>query len=480
MKRSGQRNASEAGNASVMALLVVVTMLGVSGAVLAVGMRGQGERTGLVADEQAVHAARAGIAHAVANLTAGDATDVGAVDAPLAFGNGEYWADVEDLGDELFRVTAVGRAQRREHAVEAMITGPSGGIYQNAIFAGNSSGDATYDLELGGIGGQADLVDGDIYSGQDASVTDDATVTGTIRAIGSVTGVAGETGKKQPIPDLAAMDYPNTADFDVAALFAAGQSYKSDDAGGKAYQMPESSPAHIFRKNPSDRSTETSSTVKNDYFLEDPYETVNSDSKQDGSNPFGISLSGISGEPGTSSNQKVFYIDGNLWLHNKKSYSLGLKHNEPDGVQVTFVVSGNIYFSDNLFYEDAEKDGLAFIAMKDSDVEDSGNVYFGDPVFGTLQQMNAFMYAENNFYDNNLDASGSAKVTLNGNMTAGNQVLIDRDYGASHTKLTVNFDDRIATEELDMPGLPGSSGSEPEAYQVVAWRRVAVPEVAGP
>jgi len=465
------------GSASVIALLVVVTMLGVSGAVITVGMRGQHERAGVVSDEQAVQAARAGVAHAVANLTAGNAGQIGSSDAQIDFGNGEYWAEVQDMGDGAYQVTAVGTAQRREHAVRAIVVGPSGGIYQNAIFAGNSDGDATYALELGGLLGQADMVDGDIYSGQDVALSGDADVTGTIRATGTVTGAAGETGKKQPIPDLAAMDYPHTADFDVASLFAGSATWQSDDAGGKAWQLPESNPAHVFRMNPTDRGTEIASTAKNDYFLEDPYEPVNSDSKQDGSNVFPITLSGISGEPGASSNKKVFYIDGNLWIHNRRSYSLGLKHSDPNGVQVTIVVSGNIYFSDNLFYDDNDKDGLAFIAMKDADVEDSGNIYFGDPVFGTLVQMNAFMYAENNFYDNNLDASGSAQVTLNGNMTAGNQVLIDRDYGSSHTKLTVNFDDRIATEQLDMPGLPGSSGADSEAFQVVAWQRVSLSEL---
>jgi hypothetical protein len=464
----------------VIALLVVVTMLGVSGAVITVGMRGQHERSGVVSDEQAVQAARAGVAHAVANLTAGDADQIGTPDARVSFGNGEYWAELVDLGDETYQVTAVGRAQRREHAVRAILVGPEGGIYNNAIFAGNSDDDATYELELGGVGGQADLVDGDIYSGQDVKLSGDADVTGTIRAKGDIDGASGETGKKQPIPDLAAMDYAHTADFDVASLFAgATAKFLSDDAGGKAWQLPESSPAHIFRMNPDDRKTQTSSTAKNDYFLEDPYEPVNADAKQDGSNVFPLTLSGISGEPGASSNHKVFYIDGNLWLNNKKSYSLGLKHSEPNGVQVTFVVSGNIYFSDNLFYKDNDKDGLAFIAMKDSGVSDSGNIYFGDPIFGTLVQMSAFMYAENNFYDNNLDESGSAQVTLNGNMTAGNQVKINRDHGPSHTKLTVNFDDRIATQQLDMPGLPGSSGADGEAYHVVSWQRVSLSELEG-
>ena len=44
---------------------------------------------------------------------------------------------------------------------------------------------------------------------------------------------AGETGLDQPIPDLAAMNYEASADYDVAALFASA-TYTSDDAGGSA------------------------------------------------------------------------------------------------------------------------------------------------------------------------------------------------------------------------------------------------------
>jgi hypothetical protein len=52
------------------------------------------------------------------------------------------------------------------------------------------------------------------------------------------------------------------------------------------------------------------------------------------------------------------------------------------------------------------------IAIKDLGVRDSGNIYFGDPSFGTLERMDAFMYAENNFLDTNLSATGSARVTV--------------------------------------------------------------------
>ena len=113
------------GSASVIALLVVVTMLGVSGAVLAVGMRGQNERSGVVADEQAVHTARAGVGHVVANLTVGDTGMVGTADAPVEFGNGNYWASIVDLGEGRFD-PRLDPAHRLGNGVVATIVGEVG------------------------------------------------------------------------------------------------------------------------------------------------------------------------------------------------------------------------------------------------------------------------------------------------------------------------------------------------------------------
>ena len=269
------------------------------------------------------------------------------------------------------------------------------------------------------------------------------------------------------------MDYANTADYDVVKLFA-GATYKSDDAGGKAYQVPEANPAHIFRRNPSDRSGLNSSTVKQDYYLEDPYEPVTSDSGQDGTDPFIVSLSGDSGEA------KVFYIDGNVWINNHPTYSFQFVNESGEPVRVTFVVKGNIYFTDNIFYKDDEHDGVAWIALTDPDVEDSGNVYFGDPSGGTLEYMDSFMYAENNFIDHHLDSTGSKHVKLHGNMTAGNQVAIKRDFKKSdgtisHSKLEVELDARIMNGTLEMPGLPANQVGGAEELSVVSWREVVRP-----
>ncbi len=467
---------SRRGSATLLAVMAAALLLFLCGAMLARSLQDRRKRDGTVEEHRALLAADAGVGHALVNVTAAAATNtapaanLGDAANPLPFGGGSYWATVTDNPDGTFTVVSSGNAGTEDSAVEAVLGPVGGGVFDNAVFAGNSSGDPAYALEFGGLALQADYVQGDVYSGNDVDVTGNATIDGIVRASGNVNGTSGEEGVTLPIPDLASMNYASTADFKVANLFA-GASYKSNAAGGFAWQVPESNPAHIFRRNPSDRTAQTSSTTKNDYFIEDPYETVTSGTMP--SNAYKVTLSGISGEPGVSSNQKVFYIDGNLWLNNKKTYSFVLDHSEPSGVQVTFVVSGNVYLSDNFYYENSETDGVAFIAMKDSNVPDSGNIYFGDPIFGTLKALNAFMYAENNFYDNNLDETGSTVVALYGNMSAGNQVLIERDFGPIHTKLSVDFDERLSAGIIEMPGIPANAGVGPDSYDVVHWRRVA-------
>jgi hypothetical protein len=328
-------------------------------------------------------------------------------------------------------------------------------------------------MKFGGTGTQADKITGNIYSGGNVLINGTAMINGSIRANGTITGGTGTTGQTLPIPDIAGMNYATNHDYNVKNLFASTSAqYKAHSGlGGKAWQLPESSPAHIFRKNPDDRASNINATAKDDYFLEDPYETVNTSNVVAPANGTHITLSGHDSNPGSNGSHKVYYIDGNLWIHNNNIYSFTLFNSGSDPAQVTFVVKGNIYISDNILYQANSQHGLAMIAIKDSKYTDSGNIYFGDPSFGTLERMDAFMYAENNFLDNNLSASGSAKVTVNGNMTAGNQVKINRDWGTQHSKLTVNFDDRITTGTIVLPGLPNSAGAGP-SWTVRSWREV--------
>jgi len=470
------------GQASILAAFTLLVIGSLAGVILSVSYRHSGEINASVAQSRAFFAAQAGANHALANLALDETGALGSSDAPLPCDGAAYWFEFEDRGDDTWLVRAFGRSGRAERALEVEVEVLEGGPFFHGVFAGNSSGDPAYVLTLNGAGAQNDVVDGSIYSGGDLAVLQDAKVTGTMRASGGVSGgelTQHESGRREPIPDLAAMHYEATAEVQVAQEFAAA-TYLADDLGGSAWQLPEVNPAHIFRKNPSDRLEGVDATEKDDYYLEDPYETVRLDSAWDGSDATRLSLSGMGGKPGESSNHKVFFVDGNLWLHNKKTYSFEFG-TDGAGLAVTFVVKGNIYFADNLFQENDEKDGVAFIALRDPDVADSGNIYFGDPSFGTLRKMHAYMYAENDFYDTNLNSSSSSVVELVGNMTAGNQVKIQRDHERvtrhgttrTHTKLLIDFDERVASGELVLPGLPDGRAEEDGGLTIVSWREVA-------
>lgn len=463
--RAGTRR--RRGAALYLATVAVLVFAGLTTAIMTFSLSTKREREAAMQRTQRRYLAEAGISTSLVELTAGSSGAVATADAPQAFGEGHFFVTVTDHGDRSFTIDSSGIVGEDSRTMRCVARDVTEGVFDHAMFAGNADGDPSYSLDLGGTGGQADAISGDIYSGGDVVITGDATASGTLRAGGTISGGTGEEGASQPIPDIAGANYDVNHDIDVAAAFRDGSpTYQWDELGGNAWQLPEDDPAHIFRLNPSDRSTEYIGTAKDDYFLEDPYEAVSGSSTLSSGVATKLTLSGIGGEPGVSSNDKVFFVDGNLWLHNLRLFSLALNHGG-DGVRVTFVVKGNIYFSDNLLLQNKNTDGVAFIAIKDADVPDSGNIYFGDATFGTLEQMDAFMYAENNFYDTNLNASGSSSIEVNGIMSAGNQVAINRDYGSSHTKLVLNYDSRVADGTLVLPGLPEQGGASTTRTMVV-------------
>jgi hypothetical protein len=463
---------AQRGGALMVAIVATIVLAGLASAMLGIAGAFKQEHVASTESTKALYIAEAGLSAGIATVTAGAPADIGTQLLPRNFSGGNFWCRVVDNGDDTMTVTSFGSRDTQARTLEAVMRKNEEGVFANAVFAGNSSGDPLYDLKFGGLGIQADDIGGNVYSGGNGLIEGDATVSGTLQATGVIAGGSGKEGKKQSIPDLVGMNYATSCDFNVQDLFAGASLTASASCGGTAWQMPEASPAHIFRKNPSDRATDTAKTSKDDYFLEDPYEPMNTSTVLDWKNAAPITLSGVGSEPGPSSTGKIFYIDGNLWVHNRSAFSFALVSDDGTPIRATIVVKGNIYISDNIFYQDNDRDGLALIALKDLSEPDSGNIYFGDPTFGTLEHMSAFMYAENNFMDTNLSATGSATVTVNGNMTAGNQVKINRDFGAAHSKLTVNFDDRLSSGDMALPGLPKASGAG-ASWVLASWREIA-------
>ena len=150
---------------------------------------------------RALYVAEAGLSEGIAlvqndSIQLNDPTAViGAAGASVPFGGGGYWGSVApDLAAGTFTVTSFAEVAGQSRGVEAVLGQNLQGIYDSALFAGNTSGDPLYDMEFGGLGAQADEINGNVYSGGNVDITGDATINGTIKASGTITGGSGATG----------------------------------------------------------------------------------------------------------------------------------------------------------------------------------------------------------------------------------------------------------------------------------------------
>lgn len=472
-RRSHRRPASRRRGLGLLSiLLVVIALLGIAGT-LALGTAARRGSPAGEADAKAQFLAQAGISDKLSQLMAGNFSDLGSSRDPVPFSGGSCWVAVEslDASRELFRLTArsrsdrIGRSEGAERTIQTVVRSFADTVVRDALFAGVSSGDGDYALALGGIGERADYVRGDVYSGSSISVGGDASVDGVLRARGRITGVRGTEAISRSVRDFAwlrtaAAKYP-----DVGALFA-GAPVRENPLGGLAGQLPRESPAHVFRKNPSDRTRWTDRTAGDDYFLEDPYEAVEPDRESEGSNATKIGLSdpGGAGTAGTA-----FAIEGDLWIlnANTNSFRLGGPPEVPHVLVV--VVRGNIHIADNLYCGRTDQDGIVLIALKDPGRSDSGNIFLGDPDDGALREVDAFLLAENDVLRGSRGREASRRLAIRGCVAAGDRIELEPAGAKEHAQLSIEHDDRLLTGRLVLPGLPAGI-RHLTAFTVLSWK----------
>ncbi|HLG93231.1 MAG TPA: hypothetical protein VI546_00170, partial [candidate division Zixibacteria bacterium] len=246
-------------------------------------------------------------------------------------------------------------------------------------------------------------------------------------------------------------------------------------------------PRHIFaREFRGDLSASLGYTFsKTNYFFGDPWE--------------GAGLENVS--VSSAGNNKTYFVDGNLWIEPDGADSR-LVNSPSGGTHITVVVKGNIYFSDNLFYDNAAQDGIAFVAMSDGESytdldrdnrydagepilhddgdgiyegnsEGSGNIVFGDPNGGPLGTVNGFLYAENNFQAKDLTGTDGTPQSfgVNGMISAGNLFDIERNYPQGHARMNINYDPRLQNGSLSLPGLP-KRNSPAGSWEILSWRQL--------
>lgn len=466
---------TERGQILIVAVLITMFLAAFGFAMVEAVSSAKDESYAAGLHQERIFLAESALDAAFQDLQRGGSGALGSSDAPIELGRGSFYTLATDRGDGTTTVFAVGIRRGHSRVIRARIR-KSKPVFHHAIFAGNSSGDKDYEMKFGGDNGDADEINGDVFSGGSIRVSGDADVTGTARATEDINGMTGETGASQAGFNFNGVNWDDPSIVNVAEELATWGSRESSDVGGTADQLPESNPAHIFRRNPSDRSDEISGTTKDDYFLEDPHVAWNAGRGNSGKEGGGAE---ISIGDGSSQVHQTFYIDGNLWVHNNDALTFVLSTSAGGGTQVTFIVRGNITFSDNFLLENNDTDAVAFVALKDPDVADSGNIYLGDPEYGTLDEVHAYMYAENDFLDVNLDEKGSKTVRVLGTMSAGNHVAIERDYKGGHSKLTVDWDQRFQKGEVALPLISSDLPSGGGNAVLEAWVESPIVALAG-
>ena len=578
---------SERGSALLLSIVLSFIVISIAGAYLGLTVMRTKELERTVSGTQALYVAEAAAASFIFRLNSTGSAAKPSLSAAenitigkdLPFLGGGYTVTPSNYGDgsgKFWLLEVEGKAGSQSRRLEVILSKDPGGVFWNAIFAGNASGSDDYSLGFSSGGTNRDIIKGDVYSGGKVTQSGGAQIlpssgTGSAQVMYASDDKdgydnAGATQSatppnfvhgSQPNLDIAAMNYDAKAkaskdmldgitntDYDAsfvnvtASLDKNGkvgnvQNTAGDQGLGQATQIvDQSDPAHLFRMNPTDGASERvktygqANTAKNDYFIEDATRPAANGSAQgnwvgsDGGMRLNVQPNG---------NNKAYYFDGNLWASNSPAFTFQFENNTGADMKMTWIVKGNVYLTDNLLYDTNapnKNDALAIIAIEDPaypnyNPEDfipggkgyddsrtsdttrgkikemyessktaaekysalgeyardynklygSGNVFFGDPGGGTTERFESFLYAQNNFYDHNLGGSGTNLTNIYGNMTAGNQIQIQRKTdGDIYKPMLLTFDERIRTGKVSLPGLPGNPTVAAGDYIIASWK----------
>jgi hypothetical protein len=448
---------------------------------------------------KAFYLAEAGLEVFKTRISQGNADDI----EETALGEGTYHVECYPYENPPYAIstgTVAGQVKRIK--VDVTFLAPP---YECGIYAGGLAGLA-WTLILSGSGNPTpvsggeydgkDIVNGNVFVDGDVVLREQSSVNpaplpntfeldGDVNATGivscydtsTISGDITEGSEPQDPPDLLGMNYPVNNTHNVAQYFV--------DAGVTHGYLPVGNPLrNVFAINPTNMVAECATTPGNDYFLTPSTGFIGGNWK---TAPTPLHLG----------NNRIYYVDGDVWVHSKSTYGFTI-----DG-KVTIVATGNIHLCDNIVYADANS-MLGLVALgnyEDGNLVSGGNVYFGDPVYGTLYNFSAMMFAANDFLYNTdpitrVSGEPTSGFTITGNLAALNQVTIERDWytrGSGHsavrrparydpatgkwydsidgTELTstqistikhyqmiVNYDERVRNRSTQPPGLPKGVG----------------------
>jgi hypothetical protein len=451
---------------------------------------------------RAFYLAEAGVELLIANFDNGVFESIG----ETALGEGSYRVDFHSTANPAYAIatgTVEGQVKRIKITPSFLAPPYECGIYAGGLDSNGwtlilrGAGDPCLKYsggnEVGNYNGRDTIygdifVDGNVAMYQESSVRaqpfpNDYDINGDVGATGDVNrydvtatiqGDVNEGMDPYDPPDLVGMNYAVNNTHNVRQIFDACGITEGPLPGGNALR-------NVFQINPGNMDDECDTTDGNDYFL--------------------TRVSGFTGgewdtapTPLDLGTNRIYYVDGDVWIHSKSTYGFTLSG------KATIVATGNIHLCDNFVYANSSSMlGLVALGRYNDDGElVGGNVYFGDPTTGTLYTASAMMFAANNFLYNSM-AVGSfsgepeSGFIINGNISALNQVSIERDWYTrsgserrparykpttgkwydsgtgveltptqvgtmKHYQMTINYDERVRTPGTQPPGLPRGIG----------------------
>ena len=137
MKRYARRRRPDAGRGSALvpALFVVVMVAVLSMATVQLSLNKNKEAHAATAAKQAFYIAEAGIAEAFAGLAVGRSGNVASGQLPARFGDGCFWVEATDLGDDRLQLDSTGLCKTGRSAISIVVEHVSESIAALGVFA---------------------------------------------------------------------------------------------------------------------------------------------------------------------------------------------------------------------------------------------------------------------------------------------------------------------------------------------------------
>jgi hypothetical protein len=159
-KNTSSSPAERRGSTLVVVLLVVLVVAGMTSALLQVGLSSRREQAKRLDDDRAFYLAEAGLVEARRNLEEGGAGALGALDAPVRFGDGLLWVDVADEGKGRTSLTSYAMCGSGRAALELVVVQTGGALFPAGMLAnigidfGPNAFMDSYDSALGNYNSQ--------------------------------------------------------------------------------------------------------------------------------------------------------------------------------------------------------------------------------------------------------------------------------------------------------------------------------------